>query len=51
MTHRMILMDADFREVKKVLIARRKQASQAQQAAHMIRTQKSGVQFLHSAHN
>jgi hypothetical protein len=43
MEHKMILMDADF-SVKAVLVARRKQASQAQQEAHLIRNQGDSVQ-------
>lgn len=43
MEHEMLLVDADFKVVARMK-ARRKHASQAQQAAHLIRTQKDSVQ-------
>ena len=42
--HKMILATADLSNIFKVVVARRKHASQAQQEAHLIRNQGDSVQ-------
>ena len=39
MTHRMILVSHDFKEVKAVVIARRKDAGMAEEAMHLTRNE------------
>ena len=43
MTHKMILMSHDFKEVLKVVVARRKHATVAQVEEQPIRTRQVGV--------
>ena len=42
MTHRMILLDADFKTIKRMIVARRK-ADVAQVGEHLFRTQEGGA--------
>ena len=39
MEHRMILMDADFKTVRKMIVARRKNAGMAEEAMHLLRNE------------